>query len=379
MTLELTINGNPFGQSGYAIHTSELSKALMAAGHDVSILPDSLPQNWQMMAHPKIREAITQDGQFNKKNPFVMIKMADWWPSHFGDRLEKLIGFGVFEGTEVPYNWYKNAADKRIYQLWTPSMHTRAAFGKATLTNHLKNNSEFMDKTKVISHGINPKLFNPNIEPIQDFDNPNDKYVFTFVGGWTQGMNDRKGLQFALKAFCEEFTPKDDVMFFVKINSCYAPGQNTEAELDKLGLPKKKPEIKLFTKNIPYEAMGSIYKCGDAIIQPTMAEGFNMCLAEAMACGLTAITTNYGGQMDYCFQNNSMLVGSKMIPSPGQPSCLYEQCKWAEPSIPELRSHMRNCYENREFADKIGAKGSEFIHDNFTWAHTVAKIEKALE
>jgi len=334
-----------------------------------------------MMAHPKIREAIIQDGQFNKKNPFVMIKLADWWPTHFGDRLEKLIGFGVFEGTEVPYNWHKNAMDKRIHQLWTPSVHTKTAFYNAGLTNHIPDTDEFARKTKIISHGINPKLFNPNVEPISDFDNPSDKYVFLFAGGWTQGKNDRKGLQFALKAFCEEFTAKDDVMFFVKINSCYAPGQDVYSELDKLELPpaSERPEIKIFTKDIPYEIMPAVYKCGDCIVQPTMAEGFNMCLAEAMACGLTAITTNYGGQMDYCFQNNSMLVGSKMIPSPGQPKYLYEQCEWAEPSIPELRAHMRNCYENKDFADKIGAKGAEFIHNNFTWAHTVAKIEEALK
>ena len=46
----------------------------------------------------------------------------------------------------------------------------------------------------------------------------NDKLIFIANKGWSQGIHDRGGMQWLIKAFSEEFTKDDNVELRLKIN-----------------------------------------------------------------------------------------------------------------------------------------------------------------
>ena len=99
------------------------------------------------------------------------------------------------------------------------------------------------DKIKIIPHGVDLNLFKPPEEK------PKRPFTFLCSKGWRGGMEDRGGVQYVLKAFSEEFTPKDDVRLIIKLNPAYLPlGFDFAEEMNKIGIKKKeKPEILIST------------------------------------------------------------------------------------------------------------------------------------
>jgi len=51
-----------------------------------------------------------------------------------------------------------------------------------------------------------------------------------------------------------------------------------------------------------------LYKNCNALVAPSRGEGFGLPMAEAMLFKLPVITTNFGGQKDFCDNENSWLI-----------------------------------------------------------------------
>lgn len=56
------------------------------------------------------------------------------------------------------------------------------------------------------------------------------------------------------------------------------------------------------------EEYSKLYSMVDCILSPSRAEGWNLPVLEAMACGKRVITTNYSAHTEFCTPDNAMLV-----------------------------------------------------------------------
>ncbi len=119
---------------------------------------------------------------------------------------------------------------------------------------------------RVIHNGIDTQMFRPVKK------NPDPDIKILFSGNLTR----RKGAHL-LHAIAEQV--KTDVTIL------YTSGLRTHDAL------KKHSKMKNIGM-IPYNKMPEIYQDADILLFPTIREGFGLCVAEAMACGLPVVATN---------------------------------------------------------------------------------------
>ena len=58
-----------------------------------------------------------------------------------------------------------------------------------------------------------------------------------------------------------------------------------------------------------------LYRSCDVLVHPYRGEGFGLPIAEAMASGLPVIVTGYGACLDFCDEDNALLVPATGLPS----------------------------------------------------------------
>ena len=103
-------------------------------------------------------------------------------------------------------------------------------------------------------------------------------------------------------------------------------------------------------------AYGFIQMC-DCFVSLHRAEGFGLCLAEAMLMGKPVIATNYSGNLAFMHSGNSLLVDYTLVKIVEDNPIYKKGNRWAEPSINHAASLMRFCYDNPEQAAALGTVG----------------------
>jgi len=145
----------------------------------------------------------------------------------------------------------------------------------------------------VIPHGIDPELFRPR----SDYREAMRKkfgfsdFVFMSVGA----MTGNKGMDVLLKAFAAVAERREDVRLLLKgSDTLYPSKQLFQRALGSL----PRSQVSLIVQRLLYggealsmEQMSALYQVADAYVSPYRAEGFNMPVLEAAACGVPVICT----------------------------------------------------------------------------------------
>lgn len=361
--MKINVAGNIFGDSGFTIHTYNLAKALNDIGLDVAI-ESPAPRNWQIGVDPSIKKMLERDYRLESN---ILITLPQAMEFKFPDRCKHIIPFVVFEGDKIHSSWARILNRDEITRIFVPSKHVKLAVEKAGVDKQID----------IIPHGIDLKLFNPSVEPLDNF--KSDEFTFMYVGGWSQGEKDRKGLDLLLRAFSEEFAEYEKVKLIVKINMTYCPpGWNLSNEIAKLNLPEDRKKITFITNQMPYDAMPKLYKCADCLVIPTKAEGFCFPILEAMAVGVPSITTYFGGQSDFVNNSNGIVISKGEMIDATDENYFYEETKWFKCDIEELRKQLRYAFthpDEMKHKGKIGLKTAS----KYTWEASAKKVKSIME
>ena len=186
-------------------------------------------------------------------------------------------------------------------------------------------NGILKEKIFVIPHGIDTKVFNPNIPSIKI--NTEKKYKFVSVCA----PHFRKNIDILLEAFCEAFTKQDDVCLVLKTKVF----KHSDGIYDEIKNPKGRkgfeivigdifkklkdkhgdriPEIVLLNGHV--DNVASIYNACNTHITTTGAEGWCLPILESMASGLLNICPNYSGHLDFANVDNSLLINTHLAPA----------------------------------------------------------------
>ncbi len=240
-----------------------------------------------------------------------------------------------WEGSRIP-EFYK-LSTRVANVILVPSKFARDAFIASK-----------MDKpVKIVPHGIDTDILK-----IQQ---PTGKFTFLCVAA-----NDwRKGLDILVKAFQEEFSPREATL---KIRS--------SASISGKG-------IEMDRSKIPFSQMSQMYKA-HAFVLPTRGEGFCLPALEALGSGLPVIITEGGGHVDFLQDDYYPIKIDSTVLKPNQSLPDYAHIKYYEPSITSLRSQMRYVYDNWDHARQKTLRGTHRVRELYTWSNTLDLIEELL-
>jgi glycosyltransferase involved in cell wall biosynthesis len=184
----------------------------------------------------------------------------------------------------------------------------------------------------------------------------------------------RKGIDVLLSAYVRAFSKNDNVSLIIKTFPNIH--NNVEDQIEKIRLCNPDcGEILSINQDLDHEYLIDLYNQCDVLVAPSRGEGFGLPIAEAMLCGLPVITTGYGGQTDFCTNENAWLIDYTF--KKAETHMELEDSVWAEPDTRHLAELMRKVHvlSPAEKAKKT-IKAQENIQNNYSWAMCASRLDK---
>jgi len=184
----------------------------------------------------------------------------------------------------------------------------------------------------------------------------------------------RKGVDILLSAYVRAFSKNDNVSLILKT----FPNIHNDVEDQVKKIRLHNPdcgEIILINQDLEYEYLIDLYNQCDVLVAPSRGEGFGLPVAEAMLLGVPVITTGYGGQTDFCNNENAWLIDYTF--KKAETHMQLEDSYWAEPdtgNLAELMQKIRTISPT-ERAKKT-KKAQENIKNNYTWIKCASRLDR---
>lgn len=187
----------------------------------------------------------------------------------------------------------------------------------------------------------------------------------------------RKGVDLLLEAYGQIFTCHDDVSLIIK--TFENPHNDTCAQIERLRKNNPTyPEVIVIEEDIRDSELKSLYEQCNALVSPSKAEGFGLPMAEAILTGIPVITTAWGGQTDFCNDDNAWLVDYEFELADTHFE-LFDSV-WARPVVKDLAAKMREVYEADEsvISDKLN-NAQKLLEAEFSWEKTAINLVNQTE
>jgi glycosyltransferase involved in cell wall biosynthesis len=270
------------------------------------------------------------------------------------------IGYTMLEVDGFPDEWVRQG--NSMDEVWVPSSANRDAFIRSGLRKPVL----------VMPLGVNIDFFNPGIRA---FPNPDGLYVFLANFEW----GERKAPGLLLKAFNETFRRSEPVLLLCKtINKNF--GVSVRREVEALRLKVMGGRIAfLHNRELPYSELGTIYRSADCFVAAGHGEGWDMPLAEAMACGLPAIATDWGAHREFLHESIAYPLRTRGTVKAEALCPYYKGFSWADPDPEHLRHLLRHVYEHRDEAREKGARAAAEMAAKWTVKHAAERIAARLD
>lgn len=203
-------------------------------------------------------------------------------------------------------------------------------------------------KLKVIPHGIDLEDYQ-SVEPYPLKTKRNFKFFYNLGQSHL-----RKNIAGTIEGFYRAFTKEDDVCLVAKISKppqglkAYESANYVMAEQVLQQLNKQYPNhppVELITQYVPNVIQ--LYQACQVSYSLSHAEGFYMPGLEAIAAGKLVVAPRYGGQLDYCRDDNSLLVEGKVGRAPRAAQYWEDNSKnyWFEPDLDDAASKLKQSYQ----------------------------------
>ena len=232
------------------------------------------------------------------------------------------------------------------------------------------------DRITVIPHGVDTRIF----KRAEDLERTvlrekfgwHNSFVFLNIGA----MTSNKGITILLKAFAEVATHYSNVKLVLKgMDSLYG-SRNFIAGIIKKQLSDSEldiilPRIEYIGGVSSFSDIAVLYQAADCYVSPYLAEGFNMPVLEAAACGLPIICTEGGPTDDFVAESFALRIKSE----------LEERRENGRVNrallIPDgghLIMLMKKVIEDSAWRGKACISGPAFVNQKFTWEHVTRQL-----
>ncbi|MEJ0088727.1 MAG: glycosyltransferase [Limisphaerales bacterium] len=187
-----------------------------------------------------------------------------------------------------------------------------------------------------------------------------DETVFLFMFDFFS-TTARKNPQAVIESFRKAFTPNDPVRLFMKSMN----GTNKE-EFAALQETARGMKVTFLDQALDGNERYVLVASCDIFVSLHRAEGFGLCIAEAMAMGKPVIATGWSGNMDFMDVNNSLPVRFELKEL--KEDCLPYRAGtlWAEADTDHAAELMRKLWQDKELAGRLGSRARHDIEKNFS-------------
>ena len=276
--------------------------------------------------------------------------------------------FTVWESTEYPAAFMEKL--KNYDQLWVPSKWQKDCSVAQGIPE------EFV---KVVPEGVDPDVYKPlDLEWLMKFPRVDDyplaqSFNFLHIGQWQP----RKSTLEIIQSFLEAFPDNPNVRLQLSVDTLFPSDtyKTTEERLVANGINDSRISVIHFEERSEYVRRLQSAHC---FVSCARSEGWGLPLIEAMATGIPAITSDFGGSTEY--HDGAIRVPiSKLI----KPFGIYGNWdvpgKWAEPDYNELTKSMKYVYDFYSTCKERALKTSDIIRDKFSWDSAANKAFQVLE
>lgn len=274
----------------------------------------------------------------------------------------KVIAFTMWETTQMPPR-YVEAINKYADVLVVP---------------HDWNTDGIEIPTIAIGMGVDSKFFHY-------FERDDKPETFKFLH--TAGGNRRKGWELVIQAFKEEFAEDEDVELTMKMY----PWKVDDAMFAPF---KEIPRVTWDDRDIPKALQQEFYQEHHCLVFPSKGEGWGLVPHEAVITGMPAIVTRNHG-FDGFWNEGFVTVRSEKKPSELVPpefivdgvdlNARFVDKRWKntgdwyQANMANLKTQMRNVYEDYKKYKAKAKNGSEYLLENFNEKAFMTKFVKMLD
>ena len=351
MAKNVELVGDFFSPSGYSNHARQLVKALkdvcslkiVDRKHDLETVV--MDKDTILLMNSLAR---VEFGKPDVRIQFETPEFFDPVPGVYN------IGFTQWETDRIPstdklnnarFNWVKQM--NKMDAMWTSSRSAASAFIASGVRCQIH-----------VVHGpVDTEMYRPDLPelPLYELNQRNGKFipreerpaVVGCVGQWVYRKNINGFLETMFAGF-----DQDEVVILLKTYTDRMDGNQKNRCIDEIeGIRKrvgnpKAPRVVLVTEKLTDEAMARLYASMDFYVNPSRGEGYCLPLAQAMACGVVAVSTAATAPLDYIEDGvNGFLVDVSIdravSPTP-HPWIDYNQ-RWAVMNQSHLEAIISDC------------------------------------
>lgn len=274
------------------------------------------------------------------------------------------IGFWAWELAGYPHVW-RNAFDL-VDEVWVPSGFVRDAIGAST-------------GKPVLCMPTPIEFKSPQGMDRAHFGLPHGDFVFLFSFDFNSFVS-RKNPEAVIAAFKQAF---GDGVRGVRLLVKSTNGGQFPAELAAVcEQVAGDPRVEVRDGFLSREEMSGLQNCIDCYVSLHRAEGFGLGMAECMYLGKPVIATGYSGNLDFMDHGNSLLVNYTLIPVRDGEYPYWQGQSWADPDVAEAASFMRQVFDDRALARRIGATAAACIrhtHSNAVCGAAIGERLRAID
>jgi autotransporter strand-loop-strand O-heptosyltransferase len=267
------------------------------------------------------------------------------------------IAYNVWESTLQPQQYFNKLQE--FDEMWVPSKWQR----DVTIAQGYDPN-----KIKVVPEGVDVNTFFP--EETSHELTSDGRFKFFLAGRWDY----RKSIKEIIETFLKTFDKDEPVDLIVSVDNPFSnDGLNsTEERLEHYGFTDNRIKILHFP---PREDYIKILKSCDAFVSCARAEGWNLPLIEAMACGTPSIYSNCSGQLEFAEGKGLPVRISHELPVSASTYNHFNDNvgNYYEPDFNDLGKQMWNVVTNYQMYKQKALEESEIIRKEFNWER-VAEI-----
>jgi len=173
---------------------------------------------------------------------------------------------------------------------------------------------------------------------------------------WVGAPNPRKGWPILDRAWKLEFERDSQVELYVK-TTC------ADGSLQRAG------NVIADGRCLTDQQLAALYASAHCFVFPSYGEGFGLTLAEAMATGLPAIFTSYGGVCDFASRDNAYPLKKRMIAVE-----YFGRNLMAATEPAALAAEMRRVQRNYPHALAKGRRAAAELACNLTWCKAALNL-----
>lgn len=269
----------------------------------------------------------------------------------------------------VPAFW--DAHHNRDTIIITPSNWSRQGF--------LRSGAD-PDRVVVVPHGVDTRVFHPLPEAeraaLRRQRGLEDCFVFLNIGVMTWN----KGIRPLLKAFAAVVERYPEARLILKGTEAIRKSRDfiveaMQAILTTAQAARVIPRVAYIGDNLSVEELAQLHQIADAYVAPYLAEGFNMPVLEAAACGLPIVCTAGGPTDDFTRSDFALYINSELKTMEIE----HETRFYLHPDLDHSIELMSKVIENSEFRSQARQVGSQFIADRYTWQKIVDRLLEVLQ